>query len=59
MRYEVVSDNSGHDYYIPSERYADWESFMMIDEDDPRAWDVPEFATRINGRLTFTDPRVD
>jgi hypothetical protein len=58
-RFEIVSDNSGHEYYIPVDRYIDWEGFMMIEEDDERSWTVPNFATRINGRLSFVDPRCD
>ena len=58
-RFEIVSDNSGHEYYIPVERYTDWASFMMLDEDDEASWEVPNFATRIDGRFTFTDPRCD
>lgn len=56
-RYRIVGDNSDHEYYIPVERSADWEVFMAIDEDDERSWDVPEFAKRIDGNFTFTDPR--
>lgn len=58
-RFEIVSDNSGHKYLIPIERYNDWASFEMLDEDDEASWDVPDFAKRIEGRLTFTDPRCD
>lgn len=58
-RYEIVSDNSGHEYYIPVDRYNDWANFMEIDEDDDRSWRVPYFAIRIDGRFTFTDPRCD
>ena len=58
QRFEIVSDNSGHEYYIPIERYNDWASFMMIDEDDERSWEVPDFAVRIEGGLTFTNPKL-
>lgn len=57
MRYRIVGDNSGHQYYIPVDREAEWDTFMEIDEDDERSWTVPDFAARIDGRFTFTDPR--
>lgn len=59
MRFRIVSDNSGHDYYIPVDKTEEWRRFSEIDEDDPASWDVPLFAKRIDGRFTFTDPRCD
>ncbi len=59
MRYKIVSDNSGHKYYIPVDKQVEWDAFASINEDDERSWDVPEFAVRIDGRFTFTDPRCE
>ena len=59
MRYRIVSDNSGHKYYIPVNKEKDWYAFMEIPEEDERSWDVPSFAERIDGAFTFTDPRCD
>lgn len=58
-RYRIVGDNSGHEYYIPEDRSDEWRKWAEIDEDDERSWDVPEYAVRIDGRFTFTDPRCE
>lgn len=59
MRYKIVSDCSGHKYYIPVGMSTEWDEFMDIPDDDPRAWNTPDFARCIDGRFTFTDPRCD
>lgn len=59
MRFKIVGDNSGHDYYIPVERSGEWETFIGLDENDEASWDVPDYAVRIDGRFTFTDPRCE
>lgn len=59
MRYRLVADNSGHEYYIPVDRSKDWDEWMELDELDERSWDVPNYAMRIDGRFTFTDPRCE
>jgi hypothetical protein len=58
-RYRIVGDYSGHNYYIPAERSEDWNKFTQIPENDERSWDVPDWAVRIDGRFTFTDPRCE
>jgi hypothetical protein len=58
-RYCIVGDQSGHDYFVPVERKEEWMSFLELDEDDPGSWDVPEWAERIDGTFTFTDPRCE
>jgi len=58
-RFKIVGDNSGHEYYIPVDCSSDWDTFMEIPEDDERSWDVPQYAVRIDGRFTFTDPRCE
>lgn len=57
IRYCIVGDNSGHEYYIPTDRADDWNEWLGIDEDDERSWDCPAYAVRIDGRFTFTDPK--
>ena len=59
QRYHYVADDSGHHYYIPVEKSKEWELFCEFDDDDERGWDVPEWAVRINGTFSFTDPRCD
>lgn len=58
-RYFLAGDNSGHDYVVPVEHKEEWFAWLEIPEDDERSWDVPEFATQVDGGLTFTDPRDD
>lgn len=55
-RYMLVSDNSGHTYTIPISKRDNWDDFMSLDEDDPKSWDVPEYAVIIDGDFTFCDP---
>ncbi len=58
-RYRIVGDNSGHEYFIPADKSDDWNKWAEIDEDDERSWDAPSYATRIDGRFTFADPRCE
>ena len=59
-RLTEVSDGSGHHYVIPLGRLDEWGAFCNLDEDDERAWEVPEWAHRIDGgRLTFRDWRIE
>lgn len=58
-RYCIVSDNSGHKYFIPVDKGDDWDKWLSLPDDDERSWDQPEYSTRIDGRFTFTDPRCD
>ena len=52
-RYQLVRDDSGHDYVIPVEKATDWEEWVESGD-----WDTPEYAKRITCYpLTFTDPR--
>jgi hypothetical protein len=56
QRYRTVSDGD-HEYVIPVERAADWYAFR-----DSEAFELghtPEWAKRIDGRFTFTDPRCE
>lgn len=55
-RYFISSDHSGHDYAVPVEIKYRWYKWLELDEDDPKAWDVPEGAIFIDGDFTFTDP---
>lgn len=57
QRYTLVMDNSAHTYAIPVEKSTEWDEFCAIPEDDPLSWTVPPWATRVDGSLTFTDPR--
>jgi hypothetical protein len=58
-RYFVGSDNSGHEYYVPISKRDDFQAWAELPEDDEAGWEVPEYAKRIDGRFTFTDPRCE
>lgn len=58
-RYFIGSDNSGHEYYVPVSRMDEFRRWSELPEDDEDGWDAPEWATRIDGSFTFTDPRCE
>lgn len=58
-RYFIDSDNSGHEYYVPVSRREDFDKWSQLPEDDEEGWETPDYATRIDGRFTFTDPRCE
>ena len=59
MRYRLVGDNSGHEYYIPIDRTKEWAAFNALSDDDPASWTVPTFAVMIDGTFTFAEPRCE
>lgn len=55
-RYRLVQDDSSHWYVIPAEKSEEWSVF----EEDEDNWNVPEWATSLNGsphNVTFSDWR--
>lgn len=58
-RYFLSSDDSGHEYVVPVSKKVDWYDWLNIPAEDERAWEPPPYAIRVEGRLTFTDPRTD
>ena len=58
-RYFVGSDNSGHEYYVPISKRGEFQAWAELPEDDEAGWEAPEYAKRIDGRFTFTDPRCE
>lgn len=57
-RFCLVADNSGHRYTIPVRLIDEWCRVALLPENDPLSWDVPVWATRVEGALTFTDPQT-
>lgn len=55
-KYCLVSDDSGHDYVIPSENRKEWYEFLDLPEDDPNSDPVPDWARRVEGGLEFENP---
>ncbi len=56
IRYTIVIDDSGHDYYIPVNQTDNWEQWIGSEE-----WElgeVPDYAGYIDGNFTFTDPET-
>mgnify|MGYP001575995552 FL=1 len=56
-RYFIGSDNSGHKYAVSVLRRKEWDDWCDIQEGDERSWKVPDYADRIEGNFTFTDPQ--
>jgi len=54
-KYCLVSDDSGHDYVIPSDKRNDWYDFDFADYD----FDLPDWAIMVGGGLEFENPTVD
>jgi len=60
LRYTIVTDQSCHKYYIPIQNINHWRLWEELDEDDPKSWEVPNYAKRIDGgSLTFKNPRIE
>lgn len=58
QRYCIVGDDSGHDYVIPVDKELHW-NFWLDECIKNDSWtEVPEYAIRTEGNLTFTDPKV-
>ena len=57
FRYFIGADNSGHDYLVPVSFRQEWNDFCELDEEDPASWDVPDWAIKFEGDLTFSDPQ--
>ena len=47
--YKLVQDDSCHWYLIPAENKKEWEEFCALDPDDEASWDVPKWASQIDG----------
>jgi hypothetical protein len=57
VRYQLVSDDSGHAYVVPADKATEW--YGLMDSAAPERDDnPPEWAKCIGGILTFTDPEV-
>lgn len=57
-RYFLGMDCGGHTYIVEWDRRHDWAEWCEINEDDPRSWEVPEYARLAGGVWTFADPQV-
>ena len=55
----IGADTSGHEYFVPVINRDDWDKWSQLPEDDEAGWETPGYATRIDGRFTFTDPRCE
>ena len=50
MEYLETTDDNGHRYVIPLEERHNWHHWVAaVSEDDPKSWDVPEYAVRVDG----------
>jgi len=53
----LVQDNDCHWFVIPDAQRKDWDEWCSIDSDDPKSWNVPDYAKEVGGspsRVKFT-----
>lgn len=51
--YQIVNDDSGHEYVIPLARRMDWANW--IGSEDWNDGVTPDYAERIDGHFTVLD----
>lgn len=59
-RYFLSFDANGEKFLIPVEKGNEWNAWVDCLAADEFVEDckIPAYVTRVNGQLTFTDPRV-
>lgn len=62
LRYRIMGDDSGHEYFVPTDQEEIFELWLKTFEDgwdeEYNVYDGPSFeANRIDGRFTFSEPR--
>lgn len=59
-RYALVMSDEGRRYVIPVLMLDDFKAWNALDEDDPKGWEDPAYAYRLEGGLlTFDAPEYD
>jgi len=62
QRYRICSDDSGHEYFIrvdQTELFEAWVESFDDQDGELTPYTGPDFEdSRIDGRFTFTDPKV-
>lgn len=58
QRYQIAGDNSGHDYFIPVGQEALFYQWVDATENYEES-ELDFNDCRIEGRFTFTDPKVE
>lgn len=48
-QYFLDTDGSCHWYLIDYSQKKEWDEWIDLDEEDPNAWEAPDFAKRIDG----------
>lgn len=49
MEFYIDNDDDGHWYIVPEEHREQWVVWRNLPCDDENSWDVPSFATQIDG----------
>jgi hypothetical protein len=58
-RYFIDTDSDSHRYLVPLKHRSEWLEWRDLPADDPRSWDEPKFAERIDGyQYSFENPEV-
>ena len=58
-KYYLDQDNEGHWMLVNSAYACDYQRWLEIDSDDPRAWETPPYAEKIGGNpnvIEFENP---
>ena len=59
-RYCIMSDDSGHEYFVPVGQDKDFEKWVSYSDYYIDDYGGPDFEeNRIDGTFTFTDPRCE
>ena len=59
QRYQLVSDNDGHEYTIPVEQVEEFYEWLEDEERSTYEESDKYEDRRVDGVLTFTDPRAE
>lgn len=54
-RYFLDQDQSFHWYIVDASRRREWEAWVNLSEDDPKAWNVPDFAEALSGGCSHVE----
>lgn len=60
QRYRIMSDESGHEYFIPVDEEAQFNAWVEATETGDSDYTGREYdGNRIDGHFSFTDPRCE
>lgn len=48
-RFFLAQDGDGHWFIVDAAKRVEWDAWTHLDDEDPRAWEPPDFAERVLG----------